>query len=84
MANWKETLNLKDLHDAYRDGTLPVKELANKVHARCMNLKCAGDPIFQDVISMLIDIDDIETYDEALSDIYNYGDIGHRIWVKTL
>ena len=83
MTNWKETLNIADLHSAYEAGTLPVEKLAAEVYARCMKLKCAKDSIFTDAASAFIDIDDVDDYDDALTGLYNYGDMGNRLWIRT-
>lgn len=90
MPNWKSTLDIKDLHIGYRAGTVTVQELAAGVAARFKTNRFAKDNLFaEDIIEQLEDVAEdksstIDMYDEALAELYDFADQGHRIWVKTV
>lgn len=83
MANWKETLNIANLHESFNNDEIEIASVAKLVHERCMKLKCAKEEEFEAIISELLMIDDVEDYDGVLGNIYDYGDTGHRLWIKT-
>lgn len=90
MANWKATVNLKDLWKAYNElGSLPLHELA---HETANRLKAtlpgayADDYQFESIVDELADFhpeDSVENFDYILLRLYDWADEGHRLWVKT-
>lgn len=95
MANWKTTVEIGDLHQAYRDEQISVQELGKAVAARFnVNtfVKTALDydsPDFnEDLEAALIGMDEglpcIEDYDYCLKTLYDFGDTDHKIWIDTI
>jgi len=97
MPNWKTTLNIKDLHEGRRAGELTIQQVAAGVAARLKLNKYAkdGPNIFFTILDVIDELEsiaeDVQTpqeklvdeYDGVLEELYNFGDCGHRIWIKT-
>ena len=84
MANWKETLDVSDLIEAFENGKKTIEQIAEAGFERCKKLSCYSDPEFKAIISDLSNIDDEDDYDDIMDAIYDYGDVGNRLWVKII
>jgi len=83
MAKWKKTLDISDLHQAYGDGSITIIQVAKEVHSRCLKLKI-NDIQFMNITSNFLLIEDIDDYDSVLSDLYDFGDEDHKLWINTM
>jgi hypothetical protein len=88
MAEWKTTLNLADLHTSHKAGEITIQQVAAGVVARLKRNRFAEEWQVLDVIDRLEGVAEDATataddYDEALSELYDFADRDHQIWVKT-
>jgi hypothetical protein len=88
MADWKTVLDISDLHSAYKRGDLLPSALAKSVVERLKKNKFAlleaeTYSEVEEIIFEFNDVDDIDDYDEALEQLYDFANIDHRIWIKT-
>ena len=86
MADWKQTVKLGDLHHAYRTGHNTIQEIA-AVFARRLGRLHDEDGELALIIADFEEIaksafTNIEDWDEALSELYDYADT-YRVWVDT-
>jgi len=81
MADWKTTVRIGDLHAARKRGEMTIREVGEKVAARLERNRYAGD--LKRVISRLRRIRSVEAYDACLEKLYNFADVGHRIWIDS-
>jgi len=86
MANWKTKVNLEDLHTAFQEKTITVQQLAAGVAARLKLNRYASE--LEEIIDYFISISedseaDVEEYDYALAELYDFADTDHRIWFNT-
>ncbi len=90
MADWKETVNIKDLHEGFNEGTFGIAHVAGEVAKRLRKTSYAEDPSMLDIIeqfeSLAEDGNDanVNEYDGILEELYYFADGGHRLWVKTV
>jgi hypothetical protein len=90
MADWKETVNIKDLHEGFNEGTFGIAHVAGEIAKRLRKTRSAKDPSMLDIIeqfeSLAEDSDDanVSEYDDILEQLYDFADGGHRLWVKTV
>jgi hypothetical protein len=89
MTLWQTTLDIKDLHEAYKAGTMDIRQVAAGVAKRLQRNKYA-----EDLDSVIIELEEIgcdaqtslkeltNEYDCCLDEICDFGDFEHRIWVK--
>lgn len=88
MANWKTTVNIKNLHAAFRAGTITVQKMAVGVAARLKKNRFAEEWAMLDIIDCFEALAEepkatVEDYDSILAELYDFADDDHRIWVKT-
>ena len=78
MPNWNKTIHLKDLlHDPEQD----IEELTKEVIGRmkcCLPVETDIDLI--DIVEMFKEAVDVESFDWALAEFYDYAD-RERVWV---
>lgn len=93
MANWKTKIEISDLHKRHEDGELEPKEVGKEVAARVRaavkdtNLKdntqlldiC--ERLEKDIPSEDEDEQAKQEYNDALQELYNWGDRHHRMWI---
>lgn len=83
MANWKREVKLGDLHQARRAGEMKITEVATQLVARLEQLPYCGDADFDRCLVGLRGVRTVERYDYWLSQLYNFGDSDHRLWIDT-
>lgn len=83
MANWRYTVDIKDLHDAYKRGDLLPIPLGKAVADRLMQFKSTCKPPlppqYCSELDRIIDNfqtidDDIDEYDSILNLLYDWAD----------
>lgn len=93
MTNWKHTINISNLHQSYQTGNLTVSELAMGMHQRLTQTpyyESENEYEFQEITDWFKDVAEdaesgeagINDYDSVLSELYNWGDYGHRLFVS--
>lgn len=82
MPHWKHVLKIGDLHEKYKKQEITVQELSKQFADRLEKVPY-DDPVLVMAVELLREAEDIEQYDEVLSIVYEFGDIGHRLWVDT-
>ncbi len=91
MANWKYQTSIKTIHDTYQD-TLDLEQLKTAMAAKVRQLatktiSIADRDYFSDseILETLAQnfeiVKDIDEYDEVLSELYDWGDAGHKCWI---
>lgn len=83
MANWKNTVKIGDLHEAYRTGKMPIAEMAACVAVRFKDL-ARRHPDLEDVVAGFLEVEDADDYDDVLEVLYAWGDRDHRLWIDTV
>lgn len=96
MANWKATVELRDLHAQHEDGKLDIQNVALELARRLEALPstqahgvrdCELDDLIAELrqISQMsddeFDQDPADEYDEVLERIYNWGDTRRHLWL---
>jgi len=76
MADWIYKLQLKDLHDGYKGGSITIDKLGIEVSKRLrkMSLPEPYDFEAEDIASDFEDVQDVEDYDAALERLYDLAD----------
>lgn len=87
MPEWKTKVNIVDLHSAFQDGKITVQELAAGVAKRLKLNRYAEE--LEEIIDYFISLSedpkaDVEEYDYVLSELYDFADFDHRIWVNAV
>jgi len=85
MANWKNKVDISSLLTDYEDDDLAPREFAHKVADKLDALNIQ-DEDFQEIIQNFRYINEFDSEEDAinvLSDLYDWGDVDHRLWVKT-
>ncbi len=86
MAQWQYTIDVKEIHAAYRE-TEDVEALKASMALECRAL--AKRTTLSDRVSLLRiarayeAAHDIDQCDVALDDLYNWGDYNHKCWIGT-
>lgn len=83
MANWKHRCDIKRW---LRDGNLSFGEKKRRIAEA---LTGAADRFFEgeekyeleEIAVLLADAEDVEEFDAALEDLYDWADAGHRLWL---
>lgn len=81
MANWKSRVNIADLSTQYRNGEITPNALGKAVAERLKKNRFSED--LAHVIEEFENAQDIEDYDCALEQLYDFADAGHRIWIES-
>lgn len=84
MTRWRHNLKVGDLHAAYQEGSLSPEQLGNKLAKRILSKRWFDryrDDL-EPIVSALEDCANIDEYDEALEDLYDWADQDHRCWVS--
>ena len=88
MARWFRTLDVTDLWQSSipRGGTLTPQEIAKSVAERLERIP--GDYELEDIkeafVGLSEDTDaDFDDLDNVYSDLCDWGDYNHRLWIKT-
>lgn len=85
MANWRTKIRLTDLHELNKAKKIEPTELGKEVAKRLKATKYAKDEVFEQIINLFEnEVFDIEDYDNALCELYDFADEGHRIWIETM
>ena len=79
MPQWKHTIRVGDLHAAFRGGKITISKVARLLAERLSRYPDAADIV--DIIGDLENVKTTPEYDRALADLYDYGDIDHRLWI---
>lgn len=82
-THWKCKINVAHLFDDYHEDKIGVKELANGLAEALQSTKYANEPRLIDLIDELGEIDDVDTFDVVMEEIYEWADEGNRIWINT-
>lgn len=81
---WGATIDISDDLDATQDGNKTVEELAKILVTKLRELKQYDDDAdFQSLIDDMEMVEDVEGFDYTLSDLYDWGDIDKRLFIKT-
>lgn len=81
MADWKHVIDMSHEHERYEFGEIAAPDVARKLAAQLMESPYHED--LADMICMLSDCEDAEDYDAILEELYDFGDEGHRLFVRT-
>lgn len=81
MANWETTVEIGDIHEAYNEDEIDIKEVGRRVAARLRENKYA-EYLSEQIDALEQGEYDADGYDEILSEIYDFGDNGHRIFLN--
>lgn len=94
MPNWKSKIELKDLHKAYDHGAgdITIQQVAAGLAQRIRLNRYAEE--LEDIAMELEDLaaepeetdteELVQWYDYLLSQLYDFGDFEHRIWINTI
>lgn len=92
MANWKHVINISDEYRLFNDEECTVQDVALKIHTE---LKLSPYTLNDEIVSVLDrltsitensslnDPDDVEDFNDIINDIYDFGDVDNRLFVKT-
>lgn len=89
MANWKARVDVSDLWKAHRDGAMPIHELAHELADRLKHTLPGAyleDYQYEGIVDELADFheeDSVDNFDYILSQLYDWADEGHRLWIQT-
>lgn len=78
MANWKTTVKIGDIHIGHENGLLNIRECGKMLAERLE--KNRYHAALEEQIDMLKNVEDVEDYDYAIGELYDFGDTDHRIW----
>lgn len=90
MTDWKNRIDLADLHDKYEAGTITPPELGKQVASRLRKLlKTArlSDDLKQEAEEIAdefeMGVEDVDDYDNVLERLYDWGDteLPHPSWI---
>lgn len=90
MADWKQRVDISDLHLDFEEGRREIVGVAWQVATRLMTLSYyKTDPTFHELVDEMSGAGthssmDEEDYDSLLSDLYDWGDVDHRLWINTI
>ena len=84
MANWKNKLEIGDLHRAYQSQELSITELAIKLADRLVKAPfyLRHKNILQSIILDLADVESVDNYDNCLEALYDWADVNHNCWLN--
>lgn len=83
MTNWTHNLELKDLHNKHESGEMGISQVASTVAIRLKALIATNTPPISEDLKEEAEelaerfeneIDDVEDYDNVLSDLYDWAD----------
>jgi len=88
MANWKYTLDIKDIWQQAKDDEITVQELAKETANRLENLKIKEKYYPMDEVDELISFSEDEeadkyNFDDVMSRLYDWADRDHICWIAT-
>jgi FMN phosphatase YigB (HAD superfamily) len=85
MPKWEKTLEVKDLWEKYENDEINIEDLSKQVAKRLETLYPGDDRWMdiQDFIDRFECVEDVEEFDDILDELYDWGDNGHRLWIKT-
>ena len=80
---WGATIDISDDLEATQDGSKTVEELAKIFVGKLRALtQYEDDMVFQSLIGDMEMVDDVEGFDYTLADLYDWGDIDKRLFIK--
>ncbi len=84
MANWKHTLNIADIHDKYEEDE-DIESCAKAIAKRIEQLppSISNDLIIKAIVDEFRRVQTVAQYDYVLGRLYDWGDLGHRLWINT-
>ncbi len=82
MREWRSKIEVKDLHEGFEEGRLTVPMVGNELARRVRKSPYAAE--LEDIAAALEGVQEIDDYDAALADLYDFGDRDKRIWINTL
>ena len=90
MANWAHKLSIGDLYKKLADEAITYAEAGAKIAQRLETLKAASSDLSYRHKGLLVDIcqsfravSDVEEFDDAMEELYNWGDAEHACWIDT-
>lgn len=82
MANWKEKINITKILEMEESKT---EEAGKEMGKRLRSLKYASNPEFLDIIERFENTSaNEEEFNYILQMLYDWADIGHRLWIETI
>lgn len=88
MANWQYKINIKPIHDTYReieDLEVLKASMAKECRLLAGRVRLAPDNIIlQDLADKFECVDDSNEYDEVLYELYDWGDYQHKCWINSI
>ncbi len=90
MTHWKQKIEYGDLSAGYADGTLTTADVAGKLRDRLNATVVPRYPADADLGEIVERFDELahdptataDEFDSVLSDLYDWADTGHRLWVN--
>ena len=88
MANWQRTLKLGPWYAKARDGEITRAALAGIVAKRLITTYPELDDDLEEIVVQFESMADDETvsadeFDWVMEELYDWADVGHRLWVDT-
>ena len=84
MAYWQNRVDLSDLWESFdEDDPASFEFTRDQVVDRLRQLPFAGDFDFDSIVYDLESSPDLEEFNRVLDDLYDFGDVGHRLWIGT-
>jgi len=80
---WGANVDISDAFKETQDGNKTVEELAKLLVTKLREIKKYEDDMdFQSMIDDMEMVDDEEGFDYTLNDLYDWGDIDKRLFIK--
>ena len=80
MPDWKTRVEMADLSLAFEKGTMTSSEAGKEMASRLKQNKYHEE--LDEIIDMFENVEDVQDFDYALGELYDFGDEDHRIWVN--
>jgi len=80
--NWKYQVHVGDLFAAFEEGKASFEETRNGVVERLRDTGIEDDSSFDDVVDGITFADDVDEFDRALDDLYDWAD-DNALWFQT-
>ena len=90
MSNWKNKVDLHDLHKNFDEEKMDAEQVAQETAKRLEAIKplklataCQQEQ-FEEIIEHFQNCDTTEEYDYALDRLYDFGDAHNLLWVNVM
>ena len=86
MANWKKKLVLRDLSEKHDNEEMTASQVGKEVSKRLAEIYPENErnPDIHCFINRFDDVKDEDEFDDIMTELYDWGDADHRLWVAML